>query len=500
MTASAFASLSRTAARLLATLAVGTALCATLAHAQEGASTATSDQAASTNNAATAAATAGNSDPSAGASASAGAGAGGGTSAAPADANQALLQRGAYLARAGDCVACHTAAGGQPFAGGLAMQTPFGTIYSTNITPDKDHGIGDYSFEDFQRALRRGVGKREGHLYPAMPYASFQNLRDDDLHALYAYFMQGVQPVAQENHKNALSFPFNMRWLMFGWNLLFLKNDGPYKDDSKQNVEWNRGAYLVQGLGHCGACHTPHGMTGQEKAYDHTGSSGDLFLSGSPITGWYAPSLRAGGSGGIGAWSAEDIATFLKTGRNQRASAFGGMTEVVDDSTQYMSDGDLHAIGVYLKSLPEKNGAPATAATASSGAAASEAQASVALRSGQLSGRGSQVYLDSCNACHRSSGTGSPPAFPTLAGNSIVNAPDPTSVIRIVLAGGHTPATASAPTRLSMPDFAWRLNDAEVADVVTFIRTSWGNTGTPVEAATVAKLRSSIGAPAPRLP
>lgn len=231
------------------------------------------------------------------------------------------IQRGEYLARAGDCMACHTVKGKAPFSGGLAMNTPFGTIYSTNITPDKQTGIGDYSYDDFASALRKGKGRNGVRLYPAMPYTSFAKLSDEDVSALYAYFMQGVKPVQQDNPKTALPFPFNMRILMAGWNLLFFESK-PFKADSTQSISWNRGAYLVQTLGHCGACHTPHGRFGQEKSLD---GGDDGFLSGYTLDNWHAPSLR-NDKDGLGRWNKEQIASYLRTGRTVDGAAFGAMS------------------------------------------------------------------------------------------------------------------------------------------------------------------------------
>ena len=402
-----------------------------------------------------------------------------------------LVQRGAYLARVGDCTACHTAPGGKPFAGGLPMETPFGTIYSTNITPDKDTGIGGYSFQAFDDAVRRGNSKRNGHLYPAMPYPSFRILSRDDMDSLYTYFMEGVAPVNQPAHPNQLPFPLNVRALMIGWNLLYLKADTPYRDDPSKSVEWNRGAYLVQGLGHCGACHTPHGATGQEKAFiEHDGKR---YLSGATLAGWNAPSLADGLGTGLAGWSTEELAAFLKTGRGAHTAAFGAMTEVVNDSTQHLSDADLKAIAVYLKSLTPEDLAPGPPVSADEAASATRA-----LRAGDLHTRGAATYLDNCNACHRSDGAGAGQTFPSLSGNPVVNAVDPASLIHIVLTGSKMPSSSAMPAPLAMPDFGWRLNDQQVADVLTFVRGSWGNQAEPVDESAVKKLRATLHAQAPQ--
>ncbi|WP_153075467.1 c-type cytochrome [Paraburkholderia bonniea] len=403
------------------------------------------------------------------------------------------VHRGAYLARAGDCIACHTAAGGRPFAGGLPIDTPFGTIYSSNITPDKTTGIGDYTFEDFDRAVRDGVSKHSGNLYPAMPYPSYRILSHDDMQALYAYFTRGVSAVQQANQPNGLKFPFNIRPLMIGWNLLFLKGKGSYRYNPSKSAEWNRGAYLIEGLGHCGACHTPHGVTGQEKAFSERG--GGPYLGGATLGGWNAPTLAGDIRSGLAGWSKADIAAFLKTGRTAHSAAFGAMTEVVGDSTQYLSDADLEAMAEYLKSLPGAVRAAPAAAQPPSPPAAPDA-ATYALRQGDLSARGARVYLDNCNACHRSDGTGAPRTFPALTGNPVISSSDPTSLIHLVLTGSRMPSAALAPAPLAMPDFAWRLTDQQVADVLSFIRSNWGNHAAPVDAATVAKVRRQTGAAA----
>lgn len=412
--------------------------------------------------------------------------------AAPQD-DAVLIQRGAYLARAGDCVACHSAPKGPPFAGGLPMNSPFGTIYSTNITPDPEHGIGRYSFADFDNAVRRGVAPGGRHLYPAMPYPSFAKITPDDMQALYAYFMHGVKPVTAANRPSKLTWPFSMRALMRGWNM-FYYTAGAYQPDPSRSAAWNRGAYLVQGLGHCGACHTPRGIASQEKALSD--KDGPAFLRGAALDNWFAPSLAGDLRHGLYGWSKEEIAEFLKTGRTAHTAAFGAMTDVVQHSTQYLSDDDLNAIGEYLKTLPGDSASQATAP--SRDAAAGQAhQATLALRAGDTQATGALVYLNNCNACHRSDGSGARLTFPTLAGSEMVNSPDPTSLIHIVLKGSSMPSTHVAPTPLTMPDFAWRLSDQQVADVLTFVRSSWGNQAPAVSADAVAKVRKAIGAPSP---
>ncbi|XAH21742.1 cytochrome c [Xylophilus sp. GW821-FHT01B05] len=396
--------------------------------------------------------------------------------------------RGEYLARAGDCISCHTRPQGAPFAGGLPMATPFGTIVSTNITPDTEQGIGSYTQEDFTRVLREGRAKDGHRLYPAMPYTNFARLNDEDMQALYAYFMKGVQPARQDNAKTALRWPFSMRGLMAGWNLLYLSGK-PYTPDAAQSAEWNRGAYLVQGLGHCSACHTPRGATGAEKA--STDKDGDAFLSGAVIDGWYAQPLRNTAEPGLATWSPQDIVEYLKTGRTGHTAAFGPMAQVVTNSTQYMTREDLGAIAIYLKSLGGSGAAPAAAVAPAADPTA------MALRDGKVEQRGALVYLNNCSACHRSDGQGAQRTFPTLARNSAVAAKDPTSLIRLVLQGSAMPYTTEAPSELGMPGFGWRLTDDNVADLLSFVRSSWGNKAAAVTPQEVAKVRSAVAKTTP---
>ncbi|AZD63983.1 Cytochrome c, mono-and diheme variants [Pseudomonas chlororaphis] len=396
---------------------------------------------------------------------------------------QALIKQGEYLARAGDCVACHTAKDGKPFAGGLPMETPIGTIYSTNITPDKT-GIGEYSLDDFDKAVRHGVAKNGSSLYPAMPYPSYARVSDADMQALYAYFMEGVAPVVQENRDSDIPWPLSMRWPLAGWRWMFAPSvtgqQGSGQAQAAEDPVVSRGAYLVEGLGHCGACHTPRALTMQEKAL--SASEGSHFLAGSaPLEGWIAKNLRGDHKDGLGSWSEEQLVQFLKTGRSDRSGVFGGMSDVVVHSMQYMSADDLTAIARYLKSLP--------AVDANDQPHQYDKAVAEALWKGDDSKPGASVYVDNCAACHRTDGHGYTRVFPALAGNPVLQSADATSLIHIVLKGGTLPATHTAPSTFTMPAFAWRLSDQEVADVVNFIRTSWGNQGSEVNAADVAGLR-----------
>lgn len=397
-----------------------------------------------------------------------------------AESSDPLVKQGEYLARAGDCVACHTAKGGKPFAGGLGMETPIGTVYSTNITPDAT-GIGSYSFDDFDKAVRHGIGKSGSTLYPAMPFPSYASVSDDDMKALYAYFMHGVEPVAQANKDTDIPWPLSMRWPLAIWRGMFAPKVQPIPAPAGSDAVVSRGAYLVEGLGHCGACHTPRAITLQEKALNP--ADGSQFLAGSaPLEGWIAKSLRGDHKDGLGSWSEDELVQFLKTGRSDRTAVFGGMSDVVEHSMQYMSEADLTAIARYLKTLPasDPNDKPHVY----------DPKAGDALWKGDDSQRGASVYIDNCAACHRTDGHGYTRVFPALAGNPVLQGNDPTSLIHVVLAGGTLPATQTAPSTFTMPAFAWRLSDQEVADVVSFIRGSWGNQGAPVSAADVAKLRS----------
>ncbi|MFZ6644777.1 c-type cytochrome [Undibacterium sp. TJN25] len=407
-----------------------------------------------------------------------------------------LIKQGEYLARAGDCVACHSSAGGKPFAGGLAMATPVGKVYSSNITPDKEQGIGSWSFEDFDKLMRTGVSKRGYTVYPAMPYPSYSRLSVADMQALYAYFMQGVQPDPAPNKKADIPWPLSMRFPLTWWRWAFAPRPEPYQPatagsagstggTSSASAQLLRGAYLVQGLGHCGACHTARGLGMQEKALTEVGNE-DYLAGGTAIDGWSVPSLRNEHGGGLARWSAADIAAFLKTGRNTHSASFGAMNDVVAHSMQYMSDEDLASIAGYLKSL--------SASTPVAAPFVADDKIGKELFRGVVTSAGAQIYLDRCAGCHRSDGKGYSNAFPALAGNAVLQSADPTSAINVVLSGGRVPATVSAPSALAMAPYSSLLNDEQVAQVVSFIQTSWGNQGSPATVVQVKKIRSiSVG-------
>jgi mono/diheme cytochrome c family protein len=408
------------------------------------------------------------------------------TLAAAKDADQAaLIEKGRYLADAGDCTACHTAKGGKPFAGGLPIASPIGTLYSSNITPDKASGIGSYSLEDFDRAVRHGIAANGSSLYPAMPYPAYARTSDDDMRALYAYFMHGVAPVYADNRANDVPWPLSMRWPLAIWRKVFAPAPQTVAFDASRykDPQIARGAYLVQGLGHCGSCHTPRALTLQEKALDE---SGEAFLAGGPvIDGWLAVNLRGNPADGLGSWSNDDIVATLRSARSATHAVLGGaMGDVVVHSTQHLNDADLQAVAAYLKSLPP------TQNQVSSFKA--DPAAAKALAAGQEGSRGAELYVDNCAACHRTNGQGYERVFPKIAGNSSVLSEDPVSMIRLVLAGSKLPATATAPSELGMPGFAWRLSDEEVAQLLTFIRSSWGNQAPAVNAEEVTKLRATL--------
>jgi len=347
-----------------------------------------------------------------------------------------------------------------------------GFIYSTNITPDPATGIGSYTLADFKRALRDGIA-RDGHrLYPAMPYPSFSKMTDADIADLYAYFMKGVRPVKLRPPQTKLSFPFNQRWAMALWDLLLAPHK-VWQPQTGQDALWNRGAYLVEGPGHCGACHTPRNLFYQERGYTDKSSH---FLAGGILDHWFAPSLREEKVTGLGRWSEDDIVAFLKTGHTTYGTAFGAMTETIQDSLQHLNDNDLHAIAHYLKSLPANK--------------EEAVYAPAALSRAWPPGAG--IYAQFCARCHGNDGRGKSSRFPALAGNPVVLASPPGGLARLVLEGGIEAKTAAVPKPASMPGFKDKLNDDEIADVLSFIRNSWGNGAAPVTPKDVKTLRGAL--------
>ena len=399
-------------------------------------------------------------------------------------AAQTLIARGEYLAKAGDCAGCHTAPqGGAPFAGGLGMASPFGTIVTSNITPDKQYGIGDYTYDDFARTLREGVARGGKRLYPAMPYPSFSKINDDDMRALYAYFMHSVQPVPKAAPPTRLPFPFNQRWALVFWNLAFAPAER-YAPHPDRDAQWNCGAYLVQSLGHCGACHTPRGPAYEELGYTE---SSEHYLSGGTNDHWFAPNLTGDTGSGLGRVPEQEIAAFLKSGHGGGLVTFGSMVQVVEDSMQYMSDDDLNAIAFYLKSLP-----PRKASGAYVPQSLAARQTSTATRTGNVERPGAGIYLSYCAKCHGAEGQGEPQKYPKLAGNPSVLTADTTSLIRLMVEGGNSPGTKHGRPRQNMPAYADTLTNMEMAHVLTFIRTTWGNNASPVTTRDVIQLRAGI--------
>lgn len=387
------------------------------------------------------------------------------------DKHDDAVKRGEYLARAGDCIACHTAPEGRIFAGGRAMPTPFGTLYTSNITPDPQTGIGKWSAGDFYKTMHNGRFPDGGLIYPAMPFASYTKVTRADSDAIFAY-LKSIPPVRQKNREHDLRFPYNNRELILGWRTLFF-TEGAYKPNASKSADWNRGAYLVEGLGHCGMCHSPInalGGTSQSEAF-----KGGLI----PMQNWYAPSLTSNREGGLGDWSIKDITDLLKTGISARGVVYGPMAEVVYNSLQYLSDADVRAMAVYLKGIAEPSPPPPPSSTLPS------------TESSLLISLGKTVYDSHCASCHGARGEGKPPDWPPLAGNQSIEMESAVNPIRMVLNGGYPPATAGNPKPYGMPPFAGLLSDNEVAAVVSYIRTAWGNHGTPVSARSANELRSA---------
>jgi mono/diheme cytochrome c family protein len=378
-----------------------------------------------------------------------------------------VISRGEYLARVGDCIACHTAPGGHEFAGLRAMPTPFGNIFVPNITPDDETGIGTWSADDFYKMMHTGRSKNGEVLYPAMPYANYTKVTREDSDAIYAYLMS-VPPVKQANRPHELRFPFNNRELLVGWRTLYF-SQGEYQPDAKQSREWNRGAYLVQGLGHCSMCHTAVSALGGSR--DQQAFSGGMI----PNQNWYAPSLTSNREAGLGDWEIQEITDLLQAGASKRATTYGPMAEVTFHSLQYLSDEDARAMAVYLKSLPPKDEARAPP------------QAQLVAPATMELGR--QIYTAQCAMCHGNEGKGFPPAFPPLANNQSIEMASPVNAVRMILNGGYAPATRKNPRPYGMPPFAHILNDEQVAAVATYVRVAWGNGGTPVSAAQANALR-----------
>lgn len=376
------------------------------------------------------------------------------------------IDRGRYLTTAGNCEACHTDIenDGIPFAGGRGLETPFGIIHSKNLTPHPETGLGDWTRDEFYRAMNEGIGRHGEELYPAFPYPYFTLMPRQDVDAIYAY-LRTLEPVSAEIPENELPFPLNLRQSVSGWKLLFFE-DRTFASDPSQSDAWNRGQYLVDGPAHCGACHTGKNALGADEEH--------RYLRGGVLENWFAPNIRGGSNGGISHWSVEDIADFLGTGRSAHTAPMQRMGEVVSFSTQYLGRGDLEAIGVYLKSLDDD--APHTP----------DPLDEIQLASGRA------VFFDNCAACHQTDGTGVPFIFAPLDGSNKVTAEDPTTMIRIILEGAQAVPTEAAPGSIAMPPFDWKLTDQEIADLASYLRQAWSNRAGAVSPSVVADMRAYL--------
>jgi len=381
------------------------------------------------------------------------------------------VERGHYLALAGNCATCHTVAGGETLAGGLPFKTPFGTLYSTNITPDAETGIGNWTEEQFADAMRKGVRPDGQHLYPAFPYTAFTKLTDEDVAALYAY-LKTVPAVSAPAPANELSFPANQRWAMGIWKMMFF-TEGRYAANSSKSEEWNRGAYLVDGLGHCSSCHSPRNFLGAEKtdAALTGGEYTDKVLTGE-LRAWSAPNLTSAPNG-LGSWPLEDLTAYLHTGRNSFAETYGPMNEVIMNSTRHLTEADVRAMATYLKDVP-----------ANAGSLGSPPSEDVKLA-------GSNLYDVHCGTCHLPTGLGSDgeDGGARLAGNPVVQASNPASLINVILYGPQLPDPPLPKRWKAMEGFGDKLTDDEVAALASFLRSNWDNQGGAVTAEQVAKQR-----------
>ena len=390
----------------------------------------------------------------------------------PGQSLDTTIKRGEYLAHVGDCVACHTKHGGQAFAGGFAMPTPFGTLYSPNITADPEWGIGKWSADDFYNMMHTGRSRDGTLLYPAMPFPAYTKVTRADSDAIFAY-LSSLRPVHQPNRENELRFPYNNRSLLIGWRTLYFR-EGEFRANAQRNAEWNRGAYLVDGLGHCGTCHTAINALGGSS--DQRAFAGGLI----PMQNWYAPSLTLNKEAGLGDWPLNEITALLKTGQSLRGVVYGPMAEVVHNSLQYLNDGDVRAMALYLKTLPEHEESPAP-----------EGPRGATQVSASVLARGHSIYGDQCAKCHQGNGLGQPPGYPPLANNPSIEMESAVNPIRMVLNGGYPPQTTGNPRPYGMPPFAQVMSDEDIAAVVTYIRVAWGNHGQPVSASEVNALRSA---------
>jgi mono/diheme cytochrome c family protein len=394
-----------------------------------------------------------------------------------------MIARGAYLARAGNCMGCHTTRGGTPFAGGVGINTPFGAVYTSNLTPDREQGLGQWTPQDFWRALHNGRSRSGRLLYPAFPYGNYTQVTREDSDALFAY-LQTLPASAQVNRAHELRWPYDTQSALAVWRAIYF-SPGVYQADARNSPEWNRGAYLVQGLGHCSACHTPRDSLGA--------SDESMPLSGGliPMQNWYAPSLTSPAEAGVADWDTQHIVGLLKTGTSQRGAVIGPMAEVVLGSTQYLSVPDLISMATYLKALPQSEvSAPAVAAVAAgtSPAPGPALTAGNGPSPGPIS-QGGKLYEKHCAQCHGMDGQGVAGAYPPLAGNRAVTMKTTANLVQIVMNGGFAPATQSNPRPFGMPPYVLVLSDSETALLLTWVRSAWGNQGAEVSEFEVAKFR-----------
>ena len=400
-------------------------------------------------------------------------------------ADAEVIKRGEYLARAGDCVACHTAPGGKPMAGGLSLPTPVGAIVSTNITPSKTHGLGNYTLEQFSAALRSGVRADGNHLYPAMPYNAYAKVTDDDVKLLYAYFMEGVAPVDAAPPATDLPFPFNVRLSMAGWNLLFL-DCKRFQPDPGKDAQWNRGAYLVRGLAHCGACHTPRNVLMAEKQSQE--------LGGGELGPWYAPNITADGNSGVGGWSVQELVDYMGLGHTRKAQAAGPMAEAIDNSLRHLTAEDLRSIATFLKSVPALRDTADTRPVYEWGGPAEDFNGirgkEWPKERDQMSGP--ELYDGYCASCHQASSQGSfDSGLPPLFHNSGVGRANTNNLVMAMLEGIQRHVE---PYEIRMPGFARELSDTQLAILGTYLVQRYGNPQAKVTAAQVGQLRAGGGA------
>ncbi|MGJ7510593.1 c-type cytochrome [Variovorax sp. GT1P44] len=382
-----------------------------------------------------------------------------------------VVQRGEYLARAADCVVCHTAHDGPAFAGGLAFNLPFGTLYSTNITPDEKTGIGGYSDEQFLAAVRRGIRKDGTRLYPAMPFTSYAYMTDADVLAIKAYLFS-LKPVVATALDNTLGFPFDQRWTLGAWALVF-STGKHFEARVSRSDEWNRGAYLAEALAHCGECHTPRNVA--------FALNNRLKFGGTLVSGWKAYNVSPDRGTGIGTWRGEELVSYLSSGHAPgRGSAAGPMAEAVDDSFSHLSPGDIQALVVYLRSVPvvvDPGARPAVTKVAPESHKEGNPLANV---------RGKALFAEACASCHGWSGIGTLSPNATLTGARSVNDPKATNVAQVVLTGVHRTSPADA---ASMPSFGNSFTDAEIAAVSNFVTARFGGSASSLKAEDVAALR-----------